>query len=148
MSLTRAGEVGLVVDLGVRFASRLPERGDRRALPREVPDAGRHEAVRPRHTRHIRESGDGVAHEMHHELRHRHVERAVRLGDVLRRGPPDVDAGMPLPRSSDERLGWIDRGHGRGPEPVHELDRQSARPAAHNEHQLSRVNTGEVGEDR
>ena len=76
---------------------------------------------------------------MHHELRHGNVERAVGMGDALRIGPLDDDAGMPFPRSRDERLGWIHRCHGPGPEPVHELGRQGARPAAHVEHPLSRA---------
>ena len=67
---------------------------------------------------------------MDDELRERRVEPAVGIGQVLGGREPDVDAGMPLARGGDERLGRVDRGDGVGAEPLDQHGRQRPRAAA------------------
>ncbi len=85
---------------------------------------------------------------MHDELREGGVERMVGEGQVLRRGTPDVDAGVPRTRSLTERLRRIGGGDRLRSEPPDELGGQRSRPAPDIERRLPGVHTREVGQRR
>ena len=83
---------------------------------------------------------------MDDELRQRRVELVVGERQLLGGREPDVDAAMALLRRRHERLGGIDGGHVVRAEPVDELRRQRAGPAADVEHPLAVGHSGQVGE--
>jgi hypothetical protein len=85
---------------------------------------------------HLAQTGDRIAHEVHHELRERGVELSVAERKRLGRRGADVDAGMALAAGRDERLRRIDRGDRRRGDPRDELGFQRARAAADVEHAL------------
>ena len=85
---------------------------------------------------------------MDDELGERRVERVVLERQLLRRRASHVHAGVPLLRRNDERLRRIGGRDALRAQPLDELGRQRARPAADVEHPLPGGDSGEVGEPR
>jgi hypothetical protein len=112
------GEVRLAGIGRVQLAHGGPERGQRPAVARVIPHAGRDRPARPGHPAHLPQALHRISHEMDDQLRQRGAERAVgerqlpgrRLPDVRswqtfpRRGGNDADGSTALTDSAPTRL--------------------------------------------
>jgi GNAT superfamily N-acetyltransferase len=148
VALAGTGHARLVDRGRIEFVRGTPERAQRRSTTGEVPDTGRDDATGARHAAHLRQTGDGIRHEMDHELSERHVECGVPDGKRLRRSLTDRDTGMTDTDGLDERRRRVDRGHRLGAKPIHELRGQRARAAPHVDRSLAPRDAREVGELR
>ena len=77
VAFAHAWEVGLVHDLGVELARRIPEHAHRTPAAGVVPDGRRHDSALPGHTPHFLRSRRGVVNEMDNQLRQGRVELRV-----------------------------------------------------------------------
>ena len=128
---------------GLDLAGRVPERPQERHLARVVPDAGRHDAARPRHAGHLTHARFRIAHEVHDELREGGVEHPVGERELLGRRHDHLNAGQPCPARLRERRRRLRGGDGGAPEPLREHPRERPRPAADVEGPHALVDTGE-----
>ena len=146
MTLAGPGQAGLVLGPGIEFADRLPEGRQRATAAGVIPHARRDHPARPRHPAHLPQARHGAGHEMHHQLGHGDVERAIAEGQLLGCGQPDI-----CPRAACTGRGskWLRRVHctyGIGAQPAHELSRQRPGAASDIEGALAAPDAGQVGE--
>lgn len=106
----RTGEQRLILGVGVENVHGIPERGERTGGT--VPHAGRNGPARPGHPRHLRESADGVGHEVDDQLRECMRESVCLIGQFLSRPATDVDVRESFTECVDERRRRVDRGDG------------------------------------
>jgi acrylyl-CoA reductase (NADPH) len=124
------GELRLVADARIALAGGAPEGRQRRPLAGVVPDARGNAAAGARDARHLAQSGHGIGHEVHDELREHHVERGVAEGQGLRRRDVHVDARMALVRRGGERVRRVHRGDGGHAQALDQHGGQRTGPAA------------------
>jgi len=142
VALPGAGQTGFVIDPGVEFSRRCPERAQRPASAGVIPNARADHATGARYTRHLRQPGDRIVHEVDNQLGNGCVEGAVRERKAFRRRHLDGDAGQALSGCVDEPLR---RGHGSnrgGAQPADEFGRERPRSAADVEDTLRTGYTG------
>jgi hypothetical protein len=113
-----------------------------------VPHARGDHAIGTRHAFHLAQTRNGVGHEVDDELRQRSVEDVVRKRQILGRRAMHLDVRVSLAQRVHERLRGVDGCDGVRPQPLDELGRQRARPAADVEHTLTRVHARQVEERR
>ena len=145
-TLTRPGPVGLAGRGRVDLLGGLPEHRQRRRPPGEVPDAGGHDSTRLRHPSHLAQPGDGVAHEVHDELREGRVEGVVVERQGLGGGLVHVDTGEAVADGRDERRRRVDRPDALGSASLHQGRGQDARTAPHVEDPVTTAYGDEVDE--
>ena len=85
---------------------------------------------------------------MDNELGKRRIELAIREGECLGLGAPNVDARMTHLRGHDERLGRIDGANRCGSKSGHEFGGERSRTATHIEYALTRTDPRQVRELR
>ena len=127
VALSGAREMRFVVDVRVELTRRTPEQAERALTASMIPNACGDDTVAPGHTRHLGQSRDRIRHEVDDELGEGRIERVVRERQLLGGCLLHVDSGVARSSGGDERLGGVDGGHGRRPEPSDQLSRQSAR---------------------
>ena len=108
VTLPRAGESGFVLDIGIDLVDRVPVDAQRALATRVIPHRRRDDAAGARDTCHLANARDRIGHEVDDELRQRSIERVRGKRQLLGGGLLDLDAGMALARSRDERLRWVD----------------------------------------
>ena len=146
MPLVGTRELRLILDVGIELARRIPEQAERPAASRVIPHACSHEPTRARHARHLPKSCDGVRHEVNDELCQRGVELVIAERHLLGRGALHADPRVALLHGNHEGCRRVDGGHGRRPQPLHELARKGAWAAADIEHSLTGGDLREIGE--
>ena len=68
VALTGTRKIRLIFDLGIELSRGLPEHAERSLTAAVIPDTGGDDAIPTRHTRHLRQSRDGMRHEVHDQL--------------------------------------------------------------------------------
>ncbi len=144
VALAGAGEVGLIVDVGVELTRGVPEEPEGALAPTVIPDARRDDTIPPGHAGHLGQPRDRVLHEVDDELREGRVERVVREWQPLGWRLSNIDARMARPRRGDERLGWVDGRHRCRSQPRDQLGRERAGAAADVENPLPAADRGET----
>ena len=129
-----------------RSARRVPEQAQRAAALVEVPDARRDDAAGLDDAAHLAQTGDGIGHEVHDQLRQCSVERVARQRQPFGVGAMHLDARVSLADGCDERLGRIDRDDRVIAEPLDELGGEGPRTTADVEDPLAGAHAGEARE--
>jgi hypothetical protein len=124
VTLARAREVRLTLDVGIKVARRLPERGEWPPATGVIPHARGDDTVLARHASHLAKSHDGVCHEVDDQLCQGGVERSIFERQLLRSSAFHADPGVALSSCCDERLRRIDGGHGARSQPPGQLGRE------------------------
>jgi hypothetical protein len=121
--VARAGtcELRFVPSSGIELPNRRPKQAERAPPTGVVPDASGDHPARMGDPRHLAQSGDGIRHEMHNELREGNVELAIGKGQLLRGGKPDIDAGVALTGGDHKWLRGVDGRHRLGAESRYQL---------------------------
>ncbi len=129
-----ARELRLVLDGWIELVHSLPVHVQRPMAAAVIPHRRCNDASVARDARHLTQPSHGICHEVDDELRERGVELPLGERQLLRSGAFDGHARVAFANCVDERLRRIDGRHGVLAEPLHELRRQRARPAADVEH--------------
>jgi hypothetical protein len=104
VTLARAREVRLSLDVGVKVARRLPERAEWPPATSVIPNACRYDTVLARHASHLAKSYDGVCHEVNDQLCQGGVEPSIFERQLLRRGALHADPRVALSSCCNEGL--------------------------------------------
>ena len=148
VTLARPGEPRLVLDVAIELACRVPEEAERSLTAVMIPDACGHDASIAGHAGHLAQAHNGLAHEVHDELRHGGIEGPILERELLRGRSSHVDRGKARVCCGDEAVGRIDRSDGRGPEAPDQLGGQGTWAAPDIEHARCADDRSEVCERR
>jgi len=104
VALARTRKLRLTLDVGIKFARRLPKQAERSLAASVIPNACRYDTVLARHARHLAKSYDGLCHEVNDQLCQGGVERPVFKRQLLRRSALHADPRVALSSCCNEGL--------------------------------------------
>ncbi len=145
LPLLGAGKIRLIGRIGVGLANRPRKHRQWAEHPGVVPDIRANRSARVGYTRHFGESGDGVGHEVDHQLREYHVECVIGIGQLLSPTETHFHVGEFQRDRRDERLRGIDRRDVIGADAAYEFIGQRSGTATNIEDTLARLHPHEVG---
>lgn len=148
VALVGARKLGFVRHVRIELARRLPEQSERPAAAGVIPNACGHDTTRARYSRHLAKPGYRVGHKVNNELSESCIKCLILKRQLLGTATARVDAGVTHLHCCDKGFGRINGGHGRRPEPAHQLGGQGARTAAHIHHSLTSHHSCEIREPR
>ncbi len=137
------GQPRLVLDVWIELVRCLPKETEWPPSASMVPNAGCHDSLRARHTRHLAEPSDGIGHEVDDKLRQCSIEQTLER-QFLCCSALHPHRGIANANRLNKALRGIDGPNSVRPQASEQLGHQRPGTAAHVDHALSRRDAGEL----